>query len=103
MLPDCRESLAARQEGTNSVQGVPAAAPLTHQQSKGSALRPNVYVFISVPVCVCFFFYCVDVFVLVRDTDPACPLLCPAICHCCTLGSVRMVWAPAVPPVTPQP
>lgn len=56
MLPDCRESLAARQEGTNSVQGVPAAAPLTRQQqSKGSALRPNVYVFISVPVCVSFF------------------------------------------------
>lgn len=49
-------------------------------------------------VCVCD---CEDVFVLIRDRDPACLLLCPAICHCCTLGSVRMVWAPAVPPVTP--
>lgn len=45
MLPDCRESLAARQEGTNSVQGVPAAVPLSHQQSKGSALHASV--------CVC--------------------------------------------------
>lgn len=37
---------------------------------------------------------CVYVFVVVRNTDPAHPLLCPAICHCCTLGSVRMVWFP---------
>lgn len=51
-------------------------------------------------VCVCD---CVGVFVFVRKTEPFCPLLSPAICHCCTLGSVRMVWAPAVPPVTPSP
>ena len=53
---------------------------------------------VCVCVCVCD---CADVFVFVGDTKPVCTLPSPAICLCCTLGSVRMVWAPAVPPVTP--
>lgn len=48
--------LRPRQEGTNSVQGVPAAVPLTPQQSKVSALFAHVLcVFLSLRwmlVCV---------------------------------------------------
>lgn len=58
MAPDCRESLAARQEGTNSVQGVPAAVPLSHQQSKGSALCVRVSVELCVRLFVMALFTC---------------------------------------------
>lgn len=55
VLPDCRESLAARQEGTNSVQGVPAAVLLSRQQSKGSALHASVCSHVTAPLCLCLF------------------------------------------------
>lgn len=45
MLPDCRESLAARQEGTNSVQGVPAAL--------ARSLTSRAKAQLCAPVCVC--------------------------------------------------
>lgn len=60
MLPDCRKSLVARQEGTNSVQGVPCCGP-PHTRS--------VSVCHSAPVCVC-----VCVSVSVRDVRLLCPI-----------------------------
>lgn len=65
VLPDCRDSLLGRQEGTNSVQGVPAAVPLYHQQRKGST--PNA--------CGCMF---LNVWYFYWNI---CLLKCICICH----------------------
>ena len=71
-------------------------ADFSYKMEKSNWGKTNVFVC----VCVCVR-DCADVFVFVGDTKPVCTLPSPAICLCCTLGSVRMVWAPAVPPVTP--
>ena len=50
VLPDCRESLAARQKGTDSVQGGPRCGPTLTSRAKA---RLSVCVSVCVCVCVC--------------------------------------------------